>query len=107
MLMLGLRSDRIEVIYPGVAESFFEATPIVRPKPYLLYVGTIEPRKNVAALLDAYQQLPLSLTEEFDLVIAGPAGWNSPDLLRRLSQSWTPPLGSSTLDTCRKPTCQA
>jgi alpha-1,3-rhamnosyl/mannosyltransferase len=82
--LLGLNPERIEVIYPGVAEPFFGAQPTARRKPYILFVGTIEPRKNVATLLDAYDQLSASLREEFDLVIAGPAGWRDPATLRRL-----------------------
>jgi glycosyltransferase involved in cell wall biosynthesis len=81
---LGLQPERIEVIYPGVAESFFGAVATVRQKPYILFVGTVEPRKNLGVLLDAYQQLTPSLREEFDLVVAGPAGWGDPATLRRL-----------------------
>ena len=82
--ILGLRPERIEVIYPGVAEAFFEAKPISRSKPYILFVGTIEPRKNIALLLDAYQQLAASVRDEFDLVIAGPVGWGDTTVLDRL-----------------------
>ena len=82
--VLGLRPERIEVIYPGVAESFFGATATVRQKPYILFVGTIEPRKNVGVLLDAYEQLAASIRGEFDLVVAGPPGWGDPGTLRRL-----------------------
>lgn len=84
--ILGLRPERVEVIYPGVSESFFGAKPSVRAKPYILFVGTIEPRKNIGVLLDAYQQLAASLREEFDLVIAGPAGWGDSTLIGRLRQ---------------------
>jgi alpha-1,3-rhamnosyl/mannosyltransferase len=82
--VLGLPPERIEVIYPGVAESFFGAAATVRQKPYILFVGTIEPRKNVAVLIDAYEQLAPSIGEEFDLVVAGPPGWGDPATLRRL-----------------------
>src|SRR5437773_6569693 len=41
--VLGIKPERIEVIYPGVPEAFFAATPAQRRKPYLLFVGTIEP----------------------------------------------------------------
>jgi glycosyltransferase involved in cell wall biosynthesis len=85
--VLGLDPDRVEVIYPGVAEAFFEAKPVARRKPYILFVGTIEPRKNVGALLDAYIQLGPSLRETFDLVIAGPPGWGDPGVRRRLEQA--------------------
>src|SRR6202795_3255438 len=82
--ILGLPPERIEVIYPGVAESFFGAAATVRQKPYILFVGPVEPRKNVAVLLDAYEQLSASLREEFDLVVAGPPGWGDRGALRRL-----------------------
>lgn len=82
--ILGLPPERIEVIYPGVAESFFGAPAAVRQKPYILFVGTIEPRKNVGVLIDAYLELPASLRGEFDLVVAGPAGWGDPAALGRL-----------------------
>jgi glycosyltransferase involved in cell wall biosynthesis len=82
--VLGLAPERIEVIYPGVAEAFFDAAPAVRSKPYILFVGTIEPRKNVDILLDAYAGLPASLRQEYDLVIAGPVGWGDSSTVRRL-----------------------
>ena len=82
--VLGLDPGRIEVIYPGVPDAFFGATPVRRKKPYMLFVSTIEPRKNVDVLLDAYQSLPASVRQEFDLVVAGPPGWGNPSALRRL-----------------------
>lgn len=51
---------------------------------YLLFVGTIEPRKNVSLLLDAWMSMPVLLRQRFPLVIAGAAGWCSDILLRRL-----------------------
>lgn len=82
--LLGIDPDRIEVIYPGVDERFFSAVPLVRKRPYVLFLGTIEPRKNVDTLLDAWRALPASLRDEFDLVVAGPAGWKSGATLARL-----------------------
>ncbi|MGH9719602.1 MAG: glycosyltransferase family 4 protein, partial [Bryobacteraceae bacterium] len=82
--ILNFDPDRITVIYPGVAEAFFHARPAPPPKPYVLFVGTIEPRKNVVTLLDAYAQLPASLREEFDLVVAGSVGWGDAQVLQRL-----------------------
>src|SRR5882672_8277905 len=82
--VLGLKPDRIEVIYPGVADAFFGAAPVRRKKPYILFVGTIEPRKNLNVLLDAYARLTPSLREEFDLVVAGSPGWGDAGALTRL-----------------------
>jgi alpha-1,3-rhamnosyl/mannosyltransferase len=47
------------------------------PMHYLLYVGTIEPRKNVATLLRAYCSLPGLVRERYPLLIAGGWGWNA------------------------------
>ncbi|MDQ3956846.1 MAG: glycosyltransferase family 4 protein [Actinomycetota bacterium] len=41
-------------------------------RPYVLWTGTIEPRKNLPGLLRAYR----SLGADLDLVLAGPRGWN-------------------------------
>jgi len=81
---LGLDADRIEVIYPGIDERFFDAVPERSARPYVLFVGTIEPRKNVDTLLDAWMQLPPDIRDAYDLVIAGPAGWKSGQTMSRL-----------------------
>jgi glycosyltransferase involved in cell wall biosynthesis len=91
--LLGLAPEKIEVIYPGIAPAFFE----VRPEPagetirryglnksYVLYVGSIEPRKNVGGLLDAWQELAPDIRDEFELVIAGPWGWGDHRVYERL-----------------------
>jgi alpha-1,3-rhamnosyl/mannosyltransferase len=81
---LGLLPESITVIYPGVADSFFLATETQATaaatkyrltRPYVLFVGTLEPRKNIDTLLDAWMALPPAHREEHDLVIAGPIGW--------------------------------
>lgn len=43
--------------------------------PFLLSVGTLEPRKNLRRLLAAYEQARPQLPEPFPLVVVGPAGW--------------------------------
>src|SRR5271157_3303707 len=74
--ILKLPADRIDVIYPGVAEAFFtverpEAQAVAKrhrlDKPYFLYVGTIEPRKNVDRLLDAYRSISEPVRREHEL----------------------------------------
>jgi glycosyltransferase involved in cell wall biosynthesis len=93
MRILKLPEDKIRVIHHGIAPSFFDVTAadgdaarkrlgLVRS--YVLFVGTIEPRKNIARLLDAYAALPQSIREEFDLVLAGPPGWAQSETMARL-----------------------
>jgi alpha-1,3-rhamnosyl/mannosyltransferase len=92
--ILGIDPEKIAVIYPGVAEPFFAANdPIIRKaqakygisRPYVLFVGTVEPRKNIDTLLDAWQALGRTEREEFDLILAGPAGWANRQTLARLN----------------------
>ena len=53
-------------------------------RPFILSVGTIEPRKNLRGLVDAYRALPVSLQDEFELVLAGPMGWADDETARRV-----------------------
>jgi glycosyltransferase involved in cell wall biosynthesis len=86
--LLRLDPQRIEVIYPGVPEVYFGAQARPSERPYLLYLGTIEPRKNVDTLLDAWEGS--RLRSDFDLVIVGSNGWSSEHTLARLAAR---PLG--------------
>ncbi|HXU33679.1 MAG TPA: glycosyltransferase family 1 protein [Thermoanaerobaculia bacterium] len=93
-------ADRVEVIYPGVDAEFRPGSPeeiattraeIGAPDGYLLYAGTLEPRKNVGAILDAWEFLAekgglvgLSGGATPPLVLVGPYGWGGPRLLERI-----------------------
>lgn len=83
--ILGIHPDRITTIHNGVSEAYFAGgAPLDAPKPYVLHTGTIEPRKNIDRLLDAWHLLPAGLRDAFDLVLAGPAGWAAPATVARL-----------------------
>jgi glycosyltransferase involved in cell wall biosynthesis len=81
--LLGINPERVQVIYPGVPEVYFGAQAKPAKRPYVLYVGTIEPRKNVDTLLDAWQNF--RLRNDFDLVIVGSSGWRSERTMERLA----------------------
>lgn len=49
------------------------------PCSYILFVGSMEPRKNLKGLLQAYALLSSELRKEYKLVIAGPQGWLNSD----------------------------
>lgn len=82
--LLDFDPDRIRVIYPGVADAYFTASARTMERPYVLYVGSIEPRKNLGALLNAWHGLRPSVREAYDLVIAGPPGWDYEKTMARL-----------------------
>jgi len=78
---------RIKVIPPAVADTFrqpFTAQERYQlrhqyrlPSEYILSVGTLEPRKNIAGLIAAYGQLSPELRQKFPLVLAGDSGWHN------------------------------
>ena len=86
--------ERISVTHLGVDEHWFEREPDTRiasfrqryrlDRRYLLFVGTLQPRKNVARILAAFEQLPRSFRAEVQLVIAGRAGWQTGELVAAL-----------------------
>lgn len=61
-------------------------------KQYSLFVGTIEPRKNVITLIKAYGRLPSSLKNRIPLVICGHSGWKSEqifnEIYKAVSEGW-------------------
>ena len=76
----GLSSERIRVIPWGVDQERATDEDIERvrrrydlPDRYVLWVGTIEPRKGVPTLVDAFRRLG---DPDLGLVLAGPSGWH-------------------------------
>ena len=53
---------------------------------YFVCIGTLQPRKNITRLLDAFLQLPQELQREHPLVIIGRNGWNCESLIERLNK---------------------
>jgi glycosyltransferase involved in cell wall biosynthesis len=78
-------SDQLSVISPQSSVPSHQSpvpspqSPIPNPH-YALYVGTIQPRKNLARLIEAYARLVKRHHVEWDLVLAGKRGWLSDEL---------------------------
>lgn len=75
----------IKTVAPGTTAlpapgSFSRLEPLGITRPYALFVGTLEPRKNLRNLIKAYSLLPESTRSCCDLVIAGSGGWKQTDL---------------------------
>ena len=86
--LLGIPAERISVCPNGAPE--WTTTPAAGSSGgYLLFVGTIEPRKNVAALLDAYGRFRSRRPDAPRLVIAGHVAPDARDVLNVIRQ---PPL---------------
>ena len=54
------------------------------PKSYFLFVGTIEPRKNLTRLLQAWSELTLEQRGNLSLVVVGLKGWMVDDLIKSM-----------------------
>lgn len=83
--LLGVPEHMITVIYEA-PRRFFHRIPDVDlrarlqkrfklERDFVLFVGTIEPRKNIPGLLSAFQQLIDHYHPDVDLVLAGAPGW--------------------------------
>ncbi|MBC3956936.1 glycosyltransferase family 4 protein [Pseudomonas triticifolii] len=91
---LGLAEARISVTPLGVDPVYFERIDEqeraavlsqhgLRPG-FFLFVGTLQPRKNLPRILQAFQQLPADVRKEHPLIIVGRDGWNNEDLMPQL-----------------------
>ena len=87
------RAEKIRVVYPAYNARVFKPTrdagEIARVRQkyalaqnYVISVGTVQPRKNYARLIEAFAQLP----QEYVLVIAGKKGWLHESIAARVRE---------------------
>jgi glycosyltransferase involved in cell wall biosynthesis len=91
--LLGVSPDRIEVVYAGVERRFRPmegeiALQRVKKRygldfPFILSLGTLEPRKNFSGLIEAYA---LMKNKELKLVIVGGKGWLNDEIFARVEE---------------------
>ena len=107
MQTFGVNADRISAISLGVDPAFASRpAEVVNPQLaawgleagcYALCVSTLEPRKKIAELLAAWEDLPAALRQRYPLVLAGGAGWRNEALIasvdRAVNAGWLKHLG--------------
>mgnify|MGYP000558691768 CR=1 FL=1 len=81
----GIPPTKVVIAYPSVDRAIFyrrspEEIETIKyqyglPDNYVLFVGNIEPRKNISGLIEAYTKLPLELCQRHPLVLIGANGW--------------------------------
>lgn len=94
--LLRVNQERVEVIYPGVDERFHPLSDRARLErvrlrysiegPFILSVGTLEPRKNYPRLIEAFHRLRHDTHIPHRLVIVGGLGWRYAGVFRSVEQ---------------------
>lgn len=92
----GINPDKIHIVHPALYHAEYyprsvrEQTAVAKkykiPGKYILFTGTIEPRKNIIGVLEAYAALPQNVRDEYTLVLAGGRGWNDQGIYKRLKE---------------------
>ena len=96
---LGVPEEKIAVIHDGCDQSLFNTDPpdmaalaafrarLGIEKPYLLHHGTIQPRKNLKRLIQAFHLMLADNADlDFDLVLAGRLGWASDEIVNAAAE---------------------
>lgn len=94
-------SSKITVIYHGVDKVRFrlmqegENTLVDNvkskyniTKPYILYIGNVQPRKNIQGLIKAYQKLRKTTDHNYQLVIAGAKAWLVENVMKEIGDDY-------------------
>ncbi|MBQ7607781.1 MAG: glycosyltransferase family 4 protein [Desulfovibrionaceae bacterium] len=87
----GIAQERITAIPNGYDPTIFhegaraDLSGYGLPDTFVLFAGTLEPRKNLATLLAAHRALGGALRKRYPLVVAGGYGWKNADLLAQLT----------------------
>ncbi|MFA6547838.1 MAG: glycosyltransferase family 1 protein [Candidatus Magasanikbacteria bacterium] len=94
-----INENKIKVIYPGISPNFdltdarlkLQKTIVQKkydlPENFILFLGSIEPRKNLIGLIKAFEKLPKDLSDKFYLIIAGGSGWKNKSIYETAGKS--------------------
>lgn len=94
--VMGIDENKISVIPLGVNNAYFDR---IEPKfchtilqkysltpGFFLFIGTLQPRKNLHQLMDAHALLPVYLQQKHPLVIVGKMGWGVDNLIEKIKK---------------------
>src|SRR3989344_42325 len=89
----GIHPNTISVVHPGVADPDvvrpLDVQAVCRqyqlPDRFLLFMGTLEPRKNIAGVISAFSAIAHRVPH--DLVLAGERGWKEKGIARAIASS--------------------
>lgn len=89
---LNFPPEKVKVIYHGIDHELFRVSNDLNlnfelPSKFIFSVGSIEPRKNLLGLLEAYNLLDDSLKKEYKLVLAGFKGWENKEIMTLIERN--------------------
>lgn len=92
----GFPEEQLTTIHLGIDHGLFKRYPAQQlqpvkeryhlPENFILFVGSIEPRKNLKALLQAYQGLEAGVRREFKMVLVGFQGWANDQIMKMIEK---------------------
>jgi len=93
MELYKVAAEKVNVIYSGVSgDDNFSGVEVVKkkynlPENFILFLGTLEPRKNIEGLIRAFEIFKIAKSPGYKLVIVGPRGWLYKKILARAEKS--------------------
>ncbi len=111
--LLAVPPETIEVVPPIIGRNFTPAGDAQADleaarslginRPYVLAVGSLEPRKNIGRLADAWEQLAEGIKRSHQLVVVAATGWKQGEVRQRLEsmaqRGWVVPIGEVSDDS--------
>jgi glycosyltransferase involved in cell wall biosynthesis len=90
-----MKQSKVRTVYPGVNDKKIYSEMATREvltkfniiKPFLFFVGTIEPRKNLVNLFLAFEKFKKNNPLDVELVVAGAKGWKDSKIFSQLERS--------------------
>jgi len=93
----GIREENLRTVKLGVDLKIFRQYPeneieaVIKKydisEKFIVFLGSLEPRKNILNLIKAYQMLPDYLTKEFKLLLIGFKGWHNKEIMDLLKRN--------------------
>lgn len=92
--LFNVPDEKIDIVYAGVDRGIDVSPKQIEHslnklkinKKFILFVGTIEPRKNVKNLIVAYGKLPKKIRKKYELILVGKKGWNTKEIYETASK---------------------
>jgi glycosyltransferase involved in cell wall biosynthesis len=91
ILNYGVPADKVAVVHHGFEKNLENGSRKIKnglPEKYILFLSTLQPRKNLEGLIDAFKLMKQEHPElPHKLVVAGKPGWKFENILKKIEQN--------------------